>query len=59
VKKNGNWTNVDLVSAIANVDEGVLVRIVGRDHKISAIYIKRHLYGSIVQRRRGKMGVLT
>jgi len=59
VKKNRNWTNVELRSAIVDVDKGVPIRIASRNHKISAILLRGHLYRSIIQRRRGKMGVLT
>jgi len=59
MKKNRNWRDAELRSAIADIDKGVPIRTAGRDHRIPATTLRRHLYGNTIQRRRGKIGVLT
>lgn len=59
LKKNGNWTSQQLRSAIADVDDGDTIRSAARDHGIPCSSLRGHVYGTTMQRRRGRKGVLT
>jgi len=58
-RKNGNWSDQQLKSALVDFDDGVLIRQAARDNGIPASSLRGHIYGTIMQRRRGKLGMLT
>ena len=59
LKKNGNWSNAQLKSALADFDDGMSMRGVARENGIPPSTLRGHIYGTTLQRRRGKVGVLT
>jgi len=57
-KKNKNWIDDQLKSAIADFNEGIPIRAIARKNGILTSTLKGHIYGTTLYRRRGKKGVL-
>ena len=58
-KKNGNWTDEQLRSALAAVDNGLSMRLAAQRNNIPYSSFRDWCYGHTRSRRRGKMSVLT
>jgi hypothetical protein len=57
--KNGNWSMADMKRALDAVDSGTAVKTAARIFCIPVISLCDHLYRKSVERRRGRLGVLT
>lgn len=58
-RRTGTWSDDTLAAAIAAVDAGGKLRTVGRDFGIPASSLRDHVHGKILQRKKGRQGVLT
>jgi hypothetical protein len=59
IRKNGNWTNEQLQSALAELDDGVSIReSASRNHLLYSSF-RNWCYGKIRSRDWGMKGVLT
>ena len=59
IKKNGNWTDEQLRSALAAVDDGFPMRMAAIQNNIPYSSFRDWCFGRTRSRRRGKMSVLT
>ena len=59
IQKNGNWSNAQLIAAIAAYDEGMNMHEVAKKFHIAYTSFKNHLYGTHSSRERGAKGILS
>jgi hypothetical protein len=58
-RKNGNWTDVALQTAINAIDDGMPIRKASQKFGIPRASLHDWFYGKTTSRRRGKEGTLS
>jgi hypothetical protein len=59
LKKNENWSTLDLTLALVATDNDLPVKTPAILHNILVTNVRDHLFGKSMERRRGRAGILT